>query len=93
MGVPASDLAAHLRDLAPTWLALVPRGGSAPRDTELDAPLVLAVGAEGPGLSSSIVRRADRTVTIPLASPVESLNATVAAAIVLYEIRRRRPVG
>jgi 23S rRNA (guanosine2251-2'-O)-methyltransferase len=50
---------------------------------------VLAVGAEGPGLADELVASADLRLTIPLAAPVESLNATVAAALVLYALRRR----
>ena len=49
-----------------------------------------AVGAEGPGLSPPLRERADLRLTISIESPVESLNATVAAALVLFEVRRRR---
>lgn len=75
---------------APRWLVLATRGGEDLFRSDLTGPLVIAVGAEGPGLSAGIAARADLTVTIPLAPPVESLNATVAAAVVLFEIRRRR---
>ena len=96
----AADPAALDRRLGaagpPRWIALVPRGGldlwaggwegergpAAP-------PLVLALGAEGPGLSPAAARRADAAVSIPLAPPVESLNAVVAAALALFELRRR----
>lgn len=74
----------------PRWIALVPRGGEPPWQADLSGPLVLALGAEGPGLSETLVARADLRLTIPLAAPVESLNAAVAAALVLFEIRRRR---
>lgn len=74
----------------PRWAALVPREGEALWDADLAGPLVLAVGAEGPGLSDGLLARADLRLTIPLAPPVESLNAAVAAALVLFEIRRRR---
>lgn len=50
---------------------------------------MLLVGAEGGGLSDQMLARATRRLTVPLASPVESLNATVAAAVVLFELRRR----
>jgi 23S rRNA (guanosine2251-2'-O)-methyltransferase len=53
-------------------------------------PLVLVVGAEGRGLSRLVGETCDITVRIPLASDVESLNASVAAGIVLAEVARRR---
>jgi 23S rRNA (guanosine2251-2'-O)-methyltransferase len=53
-------------------------------------PLVLVVGAEGRGLSRLVGERCDLTVRIPLAGPVESLNASVAAGVALAEIARRR---
>ena len=57
---------------------------------DLAGTLVLAVGAEGPGLSPALLARAGLRLTIPMEPAVESLNATVAAALVLFEVRRRR---
>jgi RNA methyltransferase, TrmH family len=48
--------------------------------------LVLAVGNEGAGLSAEAQGRARRLVAIPIAPGVESLNAAVAAGILLYEL-------
>jgi RNA methyltransferase, TrmH family len=48
------------------------------------------IGGEGPGLPADAIAGADSRVTIPMASPVESLNAAVTAALVLYEARRQR---
>jgi 23S rRNA (guanosine2251-2'-O)-methyltransferase len=53
-------------------------------------PLVVVIGAEGKGLSRLVRETCDLTVRIPLAGPVESLNASVAAGITLAEIARRR---
>lgn len=50
--------------------------------------LALVVGNEGAGLSSLSRARADRTVALPIAASVESLNVAVAAGILLYELRR-----
>ena len=86
---PADALRRHLAPVAATWAALVPRDGLPLFDTELSRPLVVAVGAEGSGLSADLAARAEQRLTIPLAGRVESLNSTVAAAVVLYEIRRR----
>ncbi|HEY9422047.1 MAG TPA: TrmH family RNA methyltransferase, partial [Thermoanaerobaculia bacterium] len=69
--------------------ALVPRGGESLYQASLEGTLVLAVGAEGPGLSPGLLDLARLRLTIPMEPPVESLNATVAAALVLFEARRR----
>lgn len=53
-------------------------------------PLVLVVGSEGRGLSRLVSESCDMLVSIPMASEVESLNASVAAAITLAEVARRR---
>ena len=90
VGVEAAALDRHLATLAPRWAALATRGGEELWSAALDGCLVLAVGAEGPGLSAALEARADLRLTIPLAEPVESLNATVAASLVLFEARRRR---
>jgi 23S rRNA (guanosine2251-2'-O)-methyltransferase len=71
-------------------------GLAADGTVELDAletatePLVLVVGSEGKGLSRLVQDTCDLTVAIPMAGPVESLNASVAASIVLAEVARRR---
>jgi len=75
--VRPDQLAQHLESLSIRWLALVPRGGLAPSATDLTGPLVVAVGAEGPGLTEHVLERSDIRLTIPLVEPVESLNATV----------------
>ena len=53
-------------------------------------PLVLVVGSEGKGLSRLVKQTCDVTVSIPMAGPVESLNASVAAGVVLAEVARQR---
>jgi TrmH family RNA methyltransferase len=51
-------------------------------------PLAIFIGNEGAGLSHNLMREMDETLVIPQAAQVESLNAGVAASIVLYEARR-----
>lgn len=53
-------------------------------------PLVLVVGAEGHGLARLTAERCDLLVALPMAGHVGSLNASVAAAVAMYEIHRRR---
>ena len=59
---------------------------------EVDAglPLAVVVGSEGSGLSRLTKKRCDFLVTIPSRGQVASLNASVAASIVLYDVWRRR---
>ncbi|HEV8578279.1 MAG TPA: RNA methyltransferase [Thermoanaerobaculia bacterium] len=79
----------HLASAQPHWAALVPRGGEDLYRAPLEGTLLLAVGSEGPGLSPALLARIDLQLTIPMEPGVESLNATVAAALVLFEVRRR----
>jgi TrmH family RNA methyltransferase len=48
------------------------------------------IGGEGAGLPPALIAEADERITIPMQAPVESLNAAVTAAIVVYEARRQR---
>jgi len=86
-------LDARLASASPRWAALVPREGESLYEADLEGTLILAVGAEGPGLSPALLGRAGLRLTIPMEPAVESLNATVAAALVLFEVRRRRSLG
>jgi TrmH family RNA methyltransferase len=71
-------------------VATVPRRGEPLFDTDLKGPLAILVGGEGAGLPAALVGSADKRVMIPMEGPVESLNAAVAAAILVYEVRRQR---
>lgn len=59
-------------------------------DTDLSGGLAFVFGAEGKGLRPLVRRRCDAAVSIPLAGHVESLNVSVAAAVLLYEAARQR---
>jgi 23S rRNA (guanosine2251-2'-O)-methyltransferase len=56
----------------------------------IDGPVLLVVGSEGEGLSRLVRENCDVLISIPISSDVESLNASVAAAIALYEVTRSR---
>jgi TrmH family RNA methyltransferase len=71
-------------------VATAPRGGGSLFKASLAAPVAIVIGSEGIGLPDRVLRVADEVVTIPMAEPVESLNTAVAAALLLYEARRRR---
>jgi 23S rRNA (guanosine2251-2'-O)-methyltransferase len=53
-------------------------------------PTAIVVGAEGAGLSRLVTERLDATVSIPISAEVESLNASVAASLALFELARVR---
>lgn len=91
----ATNLNRTLKDWADRGVQVV--GLDADGDTPLDqldgsGPLVVVVGSEGKGLSRLVRQNCDAVVSIPMAGPTESLNASVAAGVVLAEIaRQRRP--
>ena len=73
----------------PDRMALTPAADATPLDG-VDRSLTrvaLLVGAEGDGLSADALAHADSRVRIPIASGVDSLNATVAASIALHYFR------
>lgn len=59
-------------------------------ETDLDRPLVLVVGAEGKGMGHLVKENCDMLVRIPMQGGVNSLNASAAGAILLYEVVRQR---
>jgi TrmH family RNA methyltransferase len=71
-------------------LAAVPRGGRGLDEIDFQRPIAILVGAEGAGLDAATAAGADFQMTVPMQPPVESLNAAVTAAIILYEARRQR---
>ena len=63
------------------------------QDQDLSRSSALIIGSEGSGLSEELAARCDVRVTIPCPGPVESLNAAVAASILLYEASCQRTPG
>ncbi|MGE0780719.1 23S rRNA (guanosine(2251)-2'-O)-methyltransferase RlmB [Mycolicibacterium sp.] len=89
----ATNLTRALKQYADAGLQIV--GLDAGGDTAIDeldgsGPLVVVVGSEGKGLSRLVRENCDAIVSIPMAGPTESLNASVAAGVVLAEIARQR---
>jgi len=70
----------------------VARSAGADRASEADLrePAAIFVGNEGSGVPVEVERAADGIISIPMAETVESLNAGVAASLVLYEAARQR---
>lgn len=62
-------------------------------EIDLSGQVALLIGSEGSGLPPAIVAEADELVTIPHSARVESLNAGIAASILLYEAERQKRSG
>ncbi len=71
-------------------LTTAARGAVAADEMDFTMASAVLIGNEGKGVPAEIAARADATVTIPCPGPVESLNASVAAGILLYEASRQR---
>ena len=71
-------------------LAAVPRGGVPLHAVDLNRSWLVLIGGEGDGLSDTSSELADTRITVPMRTGVESLNAAVAAALIIYEARRQR---
>jgi RNA methyltransferase, TrmH family len=70
-------------------IAAMPHEAISLDQQNLALPTAFFIGSEGTGLSREIAARCDSRVTIPCPGPVESLNAAVAASILLYEASRK----
>jgi 23S rRNA (guanosine2251-2'-O)-methyltransferase len=73
-------------------IALVPQGGEDLFRLSLPEKPVLVLGGER-GLRPLVQRKCDLQATIPVPGPIESLNASVAGAIAMYELFRRQKLG
>lgn len=58
-----------------------------------DAPIVVVFGNEGKGLSDGVLKNCDFLVKIPMYGVIESLNVSVAAGVILFEIRRQKEIS
>ena len=59
-------------------------------EVDLSGPLAIFIGSEGAGVPRDLIAKMDEVVAIPHSPTVESLNAGVAASIVLYEVARQK---
>src|SRR6267378_3629093 len=90
--IASAELILLLRQVGARLIATSSHKGTPLPQTTWTLPLAIFIGNEGAGLSRELLHQMDETVVIPQAAQVESLNAGVAASIVLYEAaRRRRP--
>ena len=59
-------------------------------ETKEEFPMAIVVGNEANGIEKEILDICDKTVIIPMEKTIESLNVSVAASVIMYEILRRR---
>ncbi|HXX86654.1 MAG TPA: RNA methyltransferase [Casimicrobiaceae bacterium] len=86
------DLVAWASDYQGNLVATVPAAGESIYAADLSAPVAIAIGNEGAGLSAALCTVAKHRVSIPMPGGFESLNAAAAAAVCLFEfVRRREP--
>lgn len=85
-----TDALNHCKDAGLWALAAQTQGAPPPWDLDLKRPLVLVVGSEHKGVGQRLLAACDMLATLPLAPGVESLNASVAAGVLLFEIVRQR---
>ncbi len=72
------------------WVAGAEAGGDTMYKTDLKGSMALVIGSEGEGISRLVKEKCDFLVEIPMFGDVNSLNASVAGAILMYEIVRQR---
>lgn len=72
------------------WVAGADMDGDSYTSKDLTGPIALVVGSEGRGLGRLVKEKCDFLVKIPLMGRISSLNASVAAAVLMYEIARQR---
>ncbi len=84
------EMQTKLREQGIRLLAATVDGGTNASEIDLQVPSALLIGNEGAGLPEKLVKLADERITIPCPGPVESLNAAVAASVLLYEAARQR---
>jgi TrmH family RNA methyltransferase len=90
LSIASGELIPLLRGRKIRLLATSSHDGTPLPQVSWTLPLAVFIGNEGAGLSREIMRQVDETIAIPQAKQVESLNAGVAASIVLYEAANKR---
>ncbi len=72
------------------WVAAADMDGKDYYDTDLTGPLLLIIGSEGQGVGRLVKEQCDFVVRIPMVGKINSLNASVAGSILMYEAMKQR---
>lgn len=87
-----TNLTATIKELQKKgiWFVCADMGGTEMYDLDLRGPIGLVIGSEGDGVSKLVRETCDFTASIPMKGDIDSLNASVAAGVLAYEIVRQR---
>ena len=87
-----TNLTAAIEDLKKKglWFVCADMGGTCMYDLKLTGPIGMVIGNEGEGVGRRVREACDMTAAIPMRGQIESLNASVAAGVLAYEILRQR---
>ena len=72
------------------WVIGTAMDGEDALKADLSGPVALVIGSEGEGVARLTLEKCDRTVSLPMMGSIESLNASVAAGILMYQVVRAR---
>lgn len=86
----SAEMVSLFREQGIRLIATSSHKGTPLPEMDWDRPMAIFIGNEGSGLTRDLLSQMDETVVIPHSAKVESLNAGVAASIVLYEVARHR---
>ncbi|HEY2858067.1 MAG TPA: RNA methyltransferase [Terracidiphilus sp.] len=90
LSIGLKECVSNLRESSMRILTTTARGAEPADMVNFTGPLAIVIGNEANGVPDEIAEQADTRVTIPCPGPVESLNAAVAASVLLYEACRQR---
>ena len=87
-----TNLAKTIEDLKKEglWFVCADMGGTTMYDLDLKGPIGLVIGNEGEGVGRLVKEKCDMVASIPMKGDIDSLNASVAAGVLAYEIVRQR---
>ncbi|MGI6722287.1 MAG: 23S rRNA (guanosine(2251)-2'-O)-methyltransferase RlmB [Anaerovoracaceae bacterium] len=90
-----TNIARTIDDLkaAGVWIAACDMGDTPYYEADLSGAIALVIGNEGSGIGRLVREKCDFTASIPMCGRIDSLNASNAAAILMFEVRRQRNAG
>ncbi|MEF9922739.1 MAG: 23S rRNA (guanosine(2251)-2'-O)-methyltransferase RlmB [Anaerovoracaceae bacterium] len=81
-----------LKNEKKVWVAACDMGGTTYYKQDLSGSLAIVIGSEGFGISKLVKEKCDYVVSMPMVGKISSLNASNAAAVLMYEVRKQRDV-